>query len=200
VANSQPYFKDPEAWKSARLSTALVAALHQEFRKRFPNVKNCTSPEENVAKPWPYPEQNIEMMKAYLSKNGWSLAQLHLNEYKCDGPSDDPFPITGVRIQLAQEVGKIHFDVRDADSKELVHGVFIQWCRKGVAPKYCSNGSAPSDYEKLISLGVEISIRIEADDGQHEKWEYRDPKTGSPYFRAISGKTDTITIYLRKKE
>jgi hypothetical protein len=108
--------------------------------------------------------------------------------------------ITGVRIQLAQKVGKVHFDVRDADSKELVRGVFIQWCRKGVAPKYCSNGSALSDYERLISLGVEISIRIAADDGQHEKWEYRDPKTGSPYFRAISGKTDTITIYLRKNK
>src|SRR5438445_6980405 len=36
VANSQPYFKDPEAWKPTRLSTALVAALHREFRKRFP--------------------------------------------------------------------------------------------------------------------------------------------------------------------
>jgi hypothetical protein len=107
--------------------------------------------------------------------------------------------ITGLRIQLGQKVGKIHFDVRDADSKGLVHGVFIQWCRKGVAPKYCIHGSAPSDYEQLISLGVGISIKIEADDGQHEKWEYRDPKTGSPYFRATSGKTDTLTIYLRKK-
>ncbi len=108
--------------------------------------------------------------------------------------------ITGVRIQLAQKVGKVHLDVRDADSKELVHGVFIQWCRKGYAPKYCINGSGPSDYERLISLGVGISIKIEADDGQHEKWEYRDPKTGSPYFRAKSGETETMNIYLRKKK
>jgi hypothetical protein len=55
--------------------------------------------------------------------------------------------ITGVRIQLAQKVGKIRLDVRDANSKEFVHGVFIQWCRKGYAPKYCINGSGPSDYE-----------------------------------------------------
>ena len=91
MANSQPYFKDPEGWKPANLSIALVAALHQEFRRRFPNVKNCVSPEENIAKPWPYAEQNIEMIKAYSSKDSWSLAQLLLNEYRCDGPSDDPF-------------------------------------------------------------------------------------------------------------
>ena len=108
--------------------------------------------------------------------------------------------ITGVRIQLAQKVGKLHVYVRDADSKELVHGIFIQWCRKGYAPKYCISGSAPSDYERLISLGVGISIKIEADDGQHDKWEYSDAKTGSRYFRAKSGKTETLNTYLRKKK
>jgi hypothetical protein len=108
--------------------------------------------------------------------------------------------VAGVRIQFAQKAGKLHLYVRDADSKDLVHGVFIQWCRKGYAQKYCINGSAPSDYERLISLGVGISIKIEADDGQHQKWEYRDAKTGSPYFRAKSGETETINIYLRKKK
>jgi len=44
------------------------------------------------------------------------------------------------------------------------------------------------------------TIKIEADDGQYEKWEFRDAKTGSPFFRAKSGKTDTITVYLRKKK
>src|SRR3984893_6004181 len=38
IANSQPYFKDPEAWKPARLSTASV--LYWQFRKKFPNVTN----------------------------------------------------------------------------------------------------------------------------------------------------------------
>jgi hypothetical protein len=108
--------------------------------------------------------------------------------------------IIGLRIQLGQKVGKLHLDVRDADSKDLANGVFIQWCRKGYAPKYCINGSGPSDYERLISLGVGISIKIEADDGQHKKWEYRDPKTGSAYFRAKSGETETINILLRKKK
>jgi len=106
--------------------------------------------------------------------------------------------VTGVRIQFPQKAGKLHWSVRDADTKELVHGVFMRWCRKGVPSKYCINGSAPSDYERIISLGVRISIQIDADDGLHEKSEYRNPKTGSRYFRARSGETETVNIYLRK--
>jgi hypothetical protein len=107
--------------------------------------------------------------------------------------------ITGVRIQFPQKAGKLHLYVRDADTKELVHGVFIEWCRKGVPAKYCIHGSGPSDYEKIVSLAVGVSIQIGADDGLHEKWEYRDPITGSRYFRARSGKTEVVNINLRKK-
>jgi hypothetical protein len=60
--------------------------------------------------------------------------------------------------------------------------------------------SGPSDAEALISPDVHISVQIEADDGLHEKWEYRNPKTGSPYFKAKSGETETMNIYLRKKK
>jgi hypothetical protein len=107
--------------------------------------------------------------------------------------------ITGVRIQFPQKAGKLHLYVRDTDTKELVHGVFIEWCRKGVPAKYCIHGSSGSDYEKIISLGVGVSIKIEADDGLHEKSEYRNPKTGSRYFRAKSGETEMVNVFLRKK-
>lgn len=107
--------------------------------------------------------------------------------------------ITGIRIQLPQRAGKLHLYVRDADTKELVHGIFSEWCREGVPVKYCIHSSGPSDYEQIISLGVGVSILIEADDGQHEKSEYRNPKTHSRYFRAKSGETEAVTIYLRKK-
>ena len=106
--------------------------------------------------------------------------------------------ITGLRIQLEQKVGKLHLLVRDADTKELVHGIFEQLCRKGY-PNNCLTGSDQSDSERMISLEVGISIKIEADDGLHEKWEYHDPKTRSPYFWAKSGETETMNIYLRKK-
>ena len=105
-----------------------------------------------------------------------------------------------VTVQLAQKVGRIHLYVRDADTKELVSGIFSQWCRKDVPAKYCVGGmSGPSDYQRLISLGVAVSIKIEADDGLHEKSQYRNPITGSRYFRAKSGKTETVNVYLRKK-
>jgi hypothetical protein len=109
--------------------------------------------------------------------------------------------LVNVTVQLAQKVGRIHLYVRDADTKELVDGIFSQWCRKDVSAKYCDAGgiSGPSDYERLVSLGVAISIKIEAEDGLHEKREYRNPKTGSRYFWARSGKTDTVNVYLRKK-
>jgi hypothetical protein len=106
-----------------------------------------------------------------------------------------------VIVRLAKKVGRIQFYVRDADSKELVHGIFMQSCRKGTPAKYCVGGmSGPSDYTTLISPGFDFSIQIEADDGQHEKWEYHDPKSGSRYIRGKSGKTETLNIYLRKKK
>ena len=104
-----------------------------------------------------------------------------------------------VTIQLTKKAGRIQFYVRDADSKELVHGIFMQSCRKGTPAKYCVGGmSGPSDYTTLISPGLECSIQIEADDGVHETWQYRNPKTGSRYFRARSGETETVTVFLRK--
>jgi hypothetical protein len=107
--------------------------------------------------------------------------------------------ITGIRIQFPQRAGKLHLYVRDADTKELVHGIFSECCREGVPLKYCVHMSGPSDYEQIISLGVGVSILIEADDGQHEKSAYRNPKTHSRYFIAESGETEAVTIYLHKK-
>jgi hypothetical protein len=105
-----------------------------------------------------------------------------------------------VIVQLGQKVGRIHWHVYDSDTRELVHGIFMQSCRKGTPAKYCVGGmSGPSDYSILISPGLDLAIRIQADDGLHEKWEYRNPKTGSRYFRAKSGKTEVVNVYLPKK-
>ncbi len=35
VANSQPYFKDPESWKPSQLSTGVVRLLREQFRRKF---------------------------------------------------------------------------------------------------------------------------------------------------------------------
>src|SRR6185437_2497551 len=70
IANSEPFFEDPDGWKPADLPTVLVATLRRSFRERFPKVKNCTSPEENIARPWAYEHRNLELIKAYSSKSG----------------------------------------------------------------------------------------------------------------------------------
>jgi len=106
--------------------------------------------------------------------------------------------VTGVTVRLTQRAGQLHLYVRDAKTKELVHGIGFLLCREDHST-YCNGGGGQSDFVQPVPVGVGISIKIEADDGHHKKWEYRDPKTGSPYFRAKSGETETMTIYLRKK-
>ena len=56
----------------------------------------------------------------------------------------------------------------------------------------------PVTKENLKITKARESIKVEAHDGLHETWEYRDPNTGSPYFRAKSGETETMDIYLPK--
>lgn len=91
VVNSQPYFKDPESWKPSQLTTELAGLLRHRFRQMFPKVSNCESDKENVSKRWAYQDTDIKMIKAYSSKSGWSLAQVRLDNYRCDGPADEPF-------------------------------------------------------------------------------------------------------------
>jgi hypothetical protein len=91
IANSLPYFSDPDRGKPVQLSNDVIAVLRTQFRKRFPNVSNCSNPDENVTKPWVYRDENIEILKSYTSKRGWRLARLRLGEYRCDGPADDEF-------------------------------------------------------------------------------------------------------------
>ena len=108
--------------------------------------------------------------------------------------------VTGVTVRLMQKAGKLHLNVRDADTKELIIGIGYLFCREDhpTDGRYCLGGGGLSDHEHFMPVGVGISIKVEAD-GQHEKWEYHDPKTGSPYYRAKSGETETMDVYLHMK-
>jgi hypothetical protein len=88
VAISRPNFSDPEQWKPARPSQELIAAARQEFRTKFPKVTNCRSPEENISRPWKYLDEDIQVTKAYSSKDNWSLIELNLTGDACDGEQD----------------------------------------------------------------------------------------------------------------
>jgi hypothetical protein len=91
VAVSRPYFKDPESWKPSNLPADMIRLFRQEFRKRFPTVSNCTSPADAAEKPWLYNDENIRILKRYSSNRHWSVVQVRLGEYRCNGPPDDPF-------------------------------------------------------------------------------------------------------------
>jgi hypothetical protein len=80
VANSQPYFKDPESWKPVQLSGDMIILLRDQFRKKFPRVTNCENPDENVSKPWSYHDHDVKILKSYTSRNRWSIARLRLEE------------------------------------------------------------------------------------------------------------------------
>jgi carboxypeptidase family protein len=112
--------------------------------------------------------------------------------------------VTGVIVRPIQRAGQLHLYVRDAKTKGLVHGIFFRLCREDHPTEggYCIGGSGPSDYAQPVPVGVGISIEVSADThGQSNyQWQYRDPKTGSRYFRAKSGETETMNIYLRQKK
>jgi hypothetical protein len=104
VAVSEANFKDPEAWKPSQLAPDLVTLVRAQFRKRFPAVSNCTNRADAAEKPWPYRDENIRVLKTYSSNRRWSVAQLRLGEYRCDGPPSDPFLDYWFAISPANEV------------------------------------------------------------------------------------------------
>jgi hypothetical protein len=91
VAVSQPNYSDPDRWKRTQPSPRLIAAARQQFRRNFPKVTNCRNPEENVARPWKYRNEDVHVNKAYSSLDGWSLIELSLTGNACDGSFQDAF-------------------------------------------------------------------------------------------------------------
>jgi hypothetical protein len=91
VAVSQSHHGDREAWEPTQLSTELASALREAFRKRFPNVTNCTRRNVEHGEPWRYSDTNIRIRGAYTSSRHWLIVQLALTGDECDGPPEQPF-------------------------------------------------------------------------------------------------------------
>lgn len=91
IASSQRSFVDPESWKPSRLSTKITTALRVEFRRRFPNVSNCTKEDDSTEKPWQYRDEEIRINKSSTSSLGWALAQVFLVGNRCEGPAGGAF-------------------------------------------------------------------------------------------------------------
>ena len=104
VAVSQPNFKDPESWKPSQPAAEVIRLVRQRFRTKFPSVSNCTRRADGAEKPWPYRDENIRILKTYSSNRHWSVTQVRLGEYGCDGPPDDPFLDYWFAISPANEI------------------------------------------------------------------------------------------------
>ncbi len=95
VAVSAPNYLDPDLWKPAKLPAEMVAAARREFRKKFAKATNCNNPDENKQRSWQYRDEDISVNKAYASQTHWSLVELKLTGWRCDGPEDDGGPFDG---------------------------------------------------------------------------------------------------------
>jgi len=72
--------------------------------QEFPKATDCDNPEDTSDKPWPYKDKNINIVKAYSSSTGWSLARLQLQPHRWDGPADDPFVDQWFSISPTREI------------------------------------------------------------------------------------------------
>ena len=96
IANSQPYFKDPDTWKSVTVASEFTAALQQEFRKKFPKLCRLSQADSSTLELLPYRNEEVKIVKAYASKTGWLVAHLHLEAIDCQDVEagfniDDPW-------------------------------------------------------------------------------------------------------------
>lgn len=105
IANSEPYFSDPDKWKPAQLAPAEIQLFRRQFRQRFPKL--CKSNEdETKLEPFPYRDQDIQIVKAYSSRGGWKIARLHLegaiacNDVEAGFQIDDPWFTSDTRSRF----------------------------------------------------------------------------------------------------
>jgi hypothetical protein len=96
IANSKPYFKDPDRWKPFTLSRAATTALQQAFRNRFPTLCRSSEADHSKLEPYPYRNEEVKLVKSYRSASGWVVVRLHLDAIDCSDVEagddiDDPW-------------------------------------------------------------------------------------------------------------
>jgi len=56
---------------------------------------NCKNPDENIPRPWMYHDEDIKAGKTYTSNKDWSLVELSLTGWACDGRQENGSAFTG---------------------------------------------------------------------------------------------------------
>jgi len=107
VANSQPYFKDPDLWKPVQPSLGALGILRQQFRRKYPKLCRSSEPDESTLETLPYRDEDVRVVKAYESREGWIIARLHVNAaIDCNDKEagfeiDDPWFVVDSRLSAS---------------------------------------------------------------------------------------------------
>jgi len=132
IANSQPYFKDPDVWKPSSPDQALIEILLTQFRKKFPELCRASKTDTSKLEPFPYRVQDIVVAKAYGSKTGWNVARMHIEAINCNDLEagfdiDDPWFVASPQHSVAYlDSGLWLVDAGDYDNdgrSELVFSI-----------------------------------------------------------------------------
>ena len=82
VANSRPFFTDPDGWKRASAPQGIQNEFRAAFRHKSPKLCGDTEDGETPAAPIEYKDSQVQITKAYKSLRGTWIAEIHLNDPK----------------------------------------------------------------------------------------------------------------------
>jgi len=94
IANSMPYYHDPDGWKESSAPSAIQVTLRRAFRRLNPKLCRRSQTDETKAAPFHFRDDQVALAKVYKSRTGLWLAQLHLEDASaCDDvvEFDDPW-------------------------------------------------------------------------------------------------------------
>jgi len=85
VANSEPFFSDPDQWRESPVPAEIKIALRRAFRRENPRLCKQDQTNETKSVPFPYTDTQVRITKALRSKDGIWISELHLsNASACD--------------------------------------------------------------------------------------------------------------------
>lgn len=85
VANSEPFFSDPDHWKDSLVPGPIQTALRRAFRHNNPKVCKQDQTDETKSTPFAYTDSQVQIAKALKSQADIWIAELHLdNASACD--------------------------------------------------------------------------------------------------------------------
>jgi hypothetical protein len=86
LANSHPYFSDPDGWKPSPVPDGVLLRIRREFRRKYPKFEDC----QVEGKAMRYTDTGVRLIKSYLSGPGWRLVQVGVNGCLTEGGRGDP--------------------------------------------------------------------------------------------------------------